>query len=137
MNKSSPYSHKQPTIFIKKNVFSPIFFFLLIANIVSCSKDQAAEPQPEPPDSNEVTVENVSYNNFAGALFESKCSSCHAPGRGASGRWTFDGYSSVINNASRINNAVLVTRVMPVGGSLTARERELLQAWFDRSNPEN
>lgn len=111
--------------------------FLLFVCIYSCSKDQAASPEPESPDNEEVTVENVSYNNFVGVLFESNCSSCHAPQGSASGRWAFSGYASVRDNAARINNVVLVTRTMPLGGSLTARERTLLQAWFERNTPEN
>ncbi|GGH11144.1 hypothetical protein GCM10011418_09830 [Sphingobacterium alkalisoli] len=108
----------------------------IITAIVSCSKDQAAEPNPEPsPES--VTVENVSYINFARALFESKCSSCHAAGASASGKWTFSGYTSVKNNAATIKNVVLENRTMPLGGSLTSQERELLAAWFTRNTPEN
>lgn len=105
-----------------------------IVVLYSCSKDQAAEP--EPPGEEEVTAENVSYNNFAGALFQTKCAGCHAAGAGASGRWTFSGYTSVRDNGTRINNVVLVTGTMPVGGSLTANEKALLKAWFDRNMPE-
>lgn len=105
-----------------------------IVVLYSCSKDQAAEP--EPPGEEEVTAENVSYNNFAGALFQTKCAGCHAAGAGASGRWTFSSYTSVRDNGTRINNVVLVTGTMPVGGSLTANEKALLKAWFDRNMPE-
>ncbi|QNL49875.1 hypothetical protein H8S90_24800 [Olivibacter sp. SDN3] len=122
---------------MNKYLFVYFNIFLLWGLLYSCSKDQAASPEPEPPEGNEVTVENVSYNNFVGALFESKCGSCHASGGGASGRWTFSGYTSVRDNASRINNVVLVTRTMPIGGTLTTNERSLLQAWFDRNTPED
>lgn len=121
---------------LRINILLLLFLFPFNIYMASCSKDQAAAPQPEPPNGNEVTPENVSYENFAGAFFESKCSSCHATGRGASGRWTFSGYTSARDNASRINNVVLIARTMPPGGSLTAEERTLLEAWFNRNTPE-
>jgi len=113
---------------------------MTIAAIVltACTKKQAQELSPDPDGGDEpVTVTNVSYNNFAKALLEAKCSSCHAPGRGASAKWTFSGYSSVKDNSAKINNAVLVTKSMPIGGSLTAKEIELLDAWIKRNTPEN
>ena len=54
---------------------------MTIAAIVltACTKKQAQELGPDPDGGDEpVTVTNVSYNNFAKALLEAKCSSCHA-----------------------------------------------------------
>ncbi|WP_286862345.1 MULTISPECIES: c-type cytochrome [Sphingobacterium] len=104
--------------------------------LTACTKKQAQELSPDDEEET-VTAANVSYINFAKALFETKCSSCHAPGRGASAKWTFSGYSSVKDNSTRINNAVLVTKSMPIGGSLTVKEIELLDAWIKRNTPEN
>lgn len=109
---------------------------MVIVVLASCSKKQADEAVPETP-STTVTVENVSYANFAKGLFETKCAGCHANGAQASGRWTFSGFSSVRDNSARINNVVLVTKSMPRGGSLTEQELVLLKAWFDRNTPEN
>jgi len=109
-----------------------------IAVLFSCTKKHAQEISPELPNETEtVTVQNVTYINFAKALFETKCNSCHATGRSASARWTFNGYSSVKDHAPRINNVVLVTKTMPIGSSLSAKEIELLDAWFKRNTPEN
>lgn len=113
-----------------------VMMILLTIGIVSCTKKQADELSPEKPVET-VTAANVSYTNFAKALFESKCNSCHANGQSGSGKWTFSGYNSVKDNISKINNAVLVTKSMPMGGSLTAKEIELLGAWIKRSVPEN
>ncbi|MCL4642214.1 MAG: hypothetical protein M5Z89_24625 [Olivibacter sp.] len=118
----------------KKSLYTLAVLASFIAVIYSCSKDQAVEP--EKPGNEEVTAENVSYSNFAGALFQTKCAGCHAAGGGASGRWTFSGFASVRDNGARINNVVLVTGTMPVGGSLSANEKALLKAWFDRNMPE-
>jgi len=104
----------------------------------ACTKKQAQELVPDPDGSEDiVTVANVSYNNFAKALFETKCNSCHAAGRSASSKWTFNGYTSVKDHSTRINNVVLVTKSMPIGSSLTAKEIELLDAWIKRNTPEN
>lgn len=104
----------------------------------ACTKKQAQELTTNPDNGTEtVTAENVSYTNFSKAFFESKCSSCHGTGRSASGRWTFNGYTSVKENIARINNAVLVTKSMPIGGALTSKEIEMLDAWIKRNSPEN
>ncbi|SKB62164.1 hypothetical protein SAMN05660841_01559 [Sphingobacterium nematocida] len=111
---------------------------LVILLITGCSKKQADEPKPEEPTPTTVTVDNVSYNNYVKVLFENKCNSCHASGGAGSGKWTFSGYTSVKSNAAKIANVLLVTKVMPMNGSLSAKEIELLNAWFNiRNTPEN
>ncbi len=107
--------------------------------IVGCGKDND-DPTPQPPGNggnDDVTVDNVTYANFAGALFQSSCSSCHTSGGEGTSHWTFSGYSSVVNNLERINDAVIVRRIMPKGGSLSARQLELLKAWIDKGAPQN
>lgn len=112
-------------------------FLLAAALLCSCSKDQAEEtPTPDPEPGNNVTANNVTYTNFVGGLIQAKCSACHAAGGAGSSQWAFSGYASVTTNGSRINNAVLVTGIMPMTGSLTTNEKALLKAWFDRSMPE-
>ena len=105
-----------------------IIYFVL----ASCSKKQAEELTPEPPQTQKVT-----YNNFAQALFQAKCSGCHGPGRPASNAFAFSGYSSVTANAERIKQAVIVTKRMPPNGSLSAEELQSLSKWFNDGMPEN
>ncbi len=113
-------------------------FTLTVLSFSACTKKQAQELTTIPDNGTEtVTTQNVSYTNFSKALFETKCSSCHATGRSASGRWEFSGYTSVKDNIAKINNAVLVTKSMPLGGSLTSKEIELLDAWIKKNSPEN
>lgn len=121
---------------MKKHLCALAIIAAFIGVLYSCSKDQAAAPEPQPPSGNEVTADNVSYNNFTGTLLQTKCGGCHSSGGGGSSKWTFAGYASVRDNGARINNVVLVTGTMPVGGSLTANEKVLLKAWFDRNMPE-
>jgi len=101
----------------------------------SCSKNQGEEPQPSG-GNKEITANNVSYENFVGSLIQNKCSACHAAGGEGASQWTFSDYISVKNNGARINNAVLVTGIMPQTGSLSSNEKALLKAWFDRNMPE-
>lgn len=102
--------------------------YLLLA---SCSNNQAEEAVPETPEPQKVT-----YNNFAQALFQSKCNGCHAPGQPASAAFSFNGYASVTANAEKIRQAVIVTRRMPPNGSLTPAELQSLSKWFDDGMPE-
>ena len=107
--------------------------------IVGCGKDSDS-PSPEPPENGggeNVTVDNVTYANFAGTLFQSNCSSCHTGSGEGTPHWVFSGYSSVSNNLDRINDVVVVRRIMPQGGSLSANQLELLKAWIDKGAPQN
>jgi uncharacterized membrane protein len=105
--------------------------------LASCSKKQAEEIKPNNPSVPENPgTEKVTYNNFTGALLQTRCSGCHAPGRSAAAVFTFNGYASVTANAERIRQAVIVTRRMPPGGSLSAAELESLSKWFAEGMPE-
>lgn len=101
--------------------------------LLSCSKRQAAEMAPTPPVTPGTTV---TYTNFAQALFQTKCGGCHGAGRDAAAIWTFNGLASVTANQSRIRQAVLVNKSMPMGGTLSAAELKSLQEWFDKNMPE-
>ena len=108
----------------------------ITALLFACSKRQAEELKPAAPAGpTAVTTANVTYTNFAGALFQTKCNNCHGPNGALKSIWLFNGFASVKND-TRVANAVLVTKTMPKGGSLTASERELLQAWVDKGMPE-
>jgi hypothetical protein len=99
----------------------------------ACSKNQADEPTPAEPNKPET---KVTYANFVGGLFQTKCAFCHAPGQPQASFWTFNGYSSVISNADQIKQLVLVTKIMPQGGSLSAAELKSLQDWYDQGKLE-
>ena len=105
----------------------------ITALLFACSKKQAEELKPAGP--TPVSAANVTYTNFAGALFQTKCSSCHGPNGAIKGVWALNGLASIKNDA-RVANAVLVAKTMPKVGSLTVSERALLQAWVDKGMPE-
>lgn len=104
--------------------------------LFSCSKKQAAEMVPAKPVDPEKPGTTVTYTNFAQALFQTKCGGCHSAGRGAAAIWTFNGLASVTTNQARIRQAVLVSKSMPLGGTLSAAELKSLQEWFDNNMPE-
>src|SRR5690606_30359962 len=113
--------------------------FVLLLGFIACGKDDGPTPDPDPPGNgggDEVTVENVTYANFVGGLSQSKCSSCHAGSGEGTPYWVFAGFNSVRDNIDRINDVVIVRRIMPKNGSLSARERELLKAWIDKGAPQ-
>jgi hypothetical protein len=106
---------------------------LVYGLLAACSKKQAEEAAPTPPDLPGTTV---TYTAVIGPLFEARCAGCHAAGRQAAARWTFNGFSTVTANAARIRNVVLVTKSMPVGAPLSATELKAVQDWFDQGSPE-
>jgi hypothetical protein len=106
---------------------------LLYLSMAACTKKQADEPAPVAPVGPGGTV---SYATVIGPLIDTKCAFCHAPGKSGTIEWTYTGYSSVVANAARIKDAVLVTKIMPLQGSLSAVELQSLKAWFDQGMPQ-
>lgn len=121
---------------MKQQLGKVSLLLLMILAIAGCGKDDNG-PTPDPPTpGGDVTAENVTYANFIGALLQSKCSSCHAGTGPGTTKWVFSGYSSVKDNLARVNDMVIVRKLMPQNGSLSTRERELLKAWIDKSGPQ-
>jgi len=104
--------------------------YLLLA---ACTKKQAEEFTPAAPGDPGAAV---SYTTVIGPLLETKCGFCHNPGRPGTVEWTFTGYNSVVANGNRIKDAVLVTKIMPLQGSLSAAELQSLKSWFDQGMPQ-
>ena len=113
------------------NHFAAIAISVLL--LAACSKRQAEELKPVVP---VIPGTQVTYTGAVQALLQSRCAGCHAPGRSAASAWSFNGYSSVTANANGIKQAVLVTKTMPVGGSLSAADLQSLQTWFDTGMPQ-
>lgn len=110
---------------------------LMVIGFAGCGKDNnAPTPEPPPPGGGDVTVDNVTYANFVGALLQSKCSSCHAGSGEGTVKWVFSGYSSVKDNLARINDMVIVRKLMPKNGSLSVNQLELLKAWIAKGGPQ-
>lgn len=118
---------------MKRNcLFTIALSYLLLS---ACSKKQADEVSPTPVVP-EVPGTTVTFSASVNPLLQTKCAGCHAPGRQAAAIWNFNGYTSVTTNAERIKQAVLVSKSMPLGGSLSTAELKLLQDWFDQGMAE-
>jgi len=104
--------------------------------LYSCSKNQAEELKPTSPSVPDTSATAVTYANFVQPLFQNKCAGCHGPGRSSASIWAFNGLSSINSNADRIKDAVIVRKVMPLGGSLNAQELQSLKIWFDKGMPQ-
>jgi len=104
--------------------------YLLLA---ACSKKQAEEIKPEDPG---TPTTPASYALNIQPLFQSRCAGCHGPGRQAAGAWTFNGFATVTGNADNIKRVVLVSKTMPLGGTLSAAELKSVQDWFDQGMPQ-
>ncbi|PPL03578.1 hypothetical protein [Parapedobacter indicus] len=120
---------------MKRLIKSALWVALVAACLAGCGKD---DPTPETPPGKEdgVTVENVTYKNFVGGLFESRCAKCHAGSGPGTVKWVFSGYESVRDNLSRINDMVIVRKLMPQDGSLTNNQLTLLKAWIEKDAPQ-
>ncbi|KIO78200.1 hypothetical protein TH53_04930 [Pedobacter lusitanus] len=97
--------------------------------LAACTKKQAEEPKPVVPEKPGI---QVSYAATIQPIFQARCAGCHAPGRKASAAWSFDGYGTVTANAARIKQVVLVSKTMPLGGTLSAADLQSIKDWFDQ-----
>lgn len=121
---------------MKQQLWKASLLTLMVLGLAGCGKDDNG-PTPEPPTpGGDVTAENVTYANFVGALLQSKCSSCHAGSGSGTAKWAFSGYNSVKDNLARINDMVIVRKLMPQNGSLSTREMTLLKAWIEKGGPQ-
>lgn len=101
----------------------------LICFFTACTKKQAEEFKPSAPDNPQA---GVSYATTINPILQAKCAGCHAAGRSGTVAWTFNGFSTVVASADRIKNAVLVTKSMPLNGSLSPAELQSVKDWFDQ-----
>ena len=109
---------------------SPIFAIAISFILLSaCSKQQAEEPKPVVPEKPGV---KVTYTAVVQPIFQARCAGCHAPGKKASAIWSFNGYSSVTGSADKIKQVVLVSKTMPLGGTLSAADLQSIKDWFDQ-----
>ena len=83
----------------------------------------------------DTTGGQVSYANDIAPLLAAKCVSCHGT-TVANGGIRLDGYTNAKNNAS-LANAMIQSGRMPIGGSLTAAEKQLFQSWVNAGTPNN
>jgi uncharacterized membrane protein len=75
----------------------------------------------------------ISFSNNVKPIIDNNCIECHYPGNQFP---DLTNYNSISNNATSIKTAV-VNRIMPLGGTLTNAEIELIRCWIDNGKPNN
>ncbi|UOB18118.1 cytochrome c [Abyssalbus ytuae] len=107
---------------MKKLMRSTLMVVLLIAVSTSCDnnveEDNINSGTDECPD--------ISFSTQVKPVIDNNCISCHNGSQFPDLR-TYDGVS---NNAAIVKDQV-VNRTMPIGGSLTNEEIELISCWVD------
>jgi hypothetical protein len=125
----------QYLFFMKRLIKNALGLALAATFWMACGKDDPA-PEPPPGNEDEVTAENVTYTNFVGGLFQNRCGSCHTGSGAGTAKWVFSGYASVRDNLTRINDVVVVRKIMPQNGSLPNNQLALLKAWIEKGAPQ-
>ena len=115
-------------------VFKIVLFLLLIA---ACSKEAEFIPDRKDFASAEITVENVSYENYMKPLLAKNCGTCHGDGGSAEVWWkNTHTYENAVEYAraitTTINNG---TMPPPPKFPFTERDRQLVLAWFNKGFP--
>ena len=112
-----------------------ISFIILISTIIaSCSK---SSPSSNPMESSLDCSVPKTFSANAAPVFQAKCalSGCHGAGS-SNGPGELTTYQKIFNARNDIRNAV-VTRLMPMGGSLTNEELNSIVCWIDNGAPNN
>lgn len=114
-------------------------YYLLFAVLLSCSKEGEFITNRKVFASDNITKENVSYENYIKPLLTKNCATCHGDGGSAEVWWK--NTHTYVNAAqyaraitTTINNA---TMPPPPKFPFADRDRELVLAWINRGTPEN
>ncbi|GAA4278613.1 hypothetical protein GCM10022259_33380 [Aquimarina mytili] len=97
---------------------------MLSITFFSC--DNNVEEEIPIPIGSEICSTDISFIDDVKPIIDSNCIRCHG-GNQAPDLRTFDG---IKNNANRVRTQV-VTRRMPLGGTLTNEEIERIRCWID------
>jgi len=123
---------------MKKNklllVFSFGIFFMLQLTQSSCTSDTLPENTPNPVcDSLQIT-----FDNQVQPIINASCAftGCHVAGFAWGDYTTYDGISSFLNE-NQFEREVIVTMDMPIGGTLTDDELEIMECWIQNNYAEN
>ena len=106
-----------------KKVF---LLFLLVASLSSCLSNIDEEEVTDPGTTDPCATITFSMN--VKPIIDSNCISCHSTGGGQSPN--LETYNGVAANSARVKSEV-VSKDMPIGGSLTNEEIAAISCWVD------
>ncbi|MES2240562.1 MAG: cytochrome c [Bacteroidota bacterium] len=112
---------------------------LLFVILVSCSKEGDPIANRKVFASDNITTENVSYDNYVKPLLTKNCATCHGDGGSAETWWR---NTSTYANALQYSRSITTTinngtMPPPPKFPFADRDRELILAWINRGVPEN
>lgn len=111
------------TIFKFKNAF--LLFFLTVSLSACLSNvDEVEEIDPGTPD----PCADITFSMNVKPIIDNNCIGCHSTAGGQSPN--LESYNAVSANAARVKSEV-VTKAMPIGGSLTNEEIAAISCWVD------
>jgi len=107
------------------NLNIKLFFYSIIIIFLSTSCEYNVE---EVSNIDETSCDPaISFINDVKPIIDNNCIECHIPGNQFP---DLTNYNSIRNNANSIKIQV-TNRTMPIGGSLTNEEIELIKCWID------
>lgn len=105
---------------------------------------QSQIPTPAPTEALPAVTENITFDNFIGALFASKCTACHGTNPSAGlGLLTYadalkgSANGPVIAPGDSANSVIVQVQSGDHFANFSAEELELLRQWIDAGAPEN
>lgn len=121
---------------MKKNY--PVHFVFLLF-LFSCSKEGDYINDRKVFASPEITVKNVSYENYVKPLLTKNCATCHGVD-GSAETWWLNAH--IYENALRFANPIATTIINgtmppPPKFPFSQRDRDLMAAWIANGMPEN
>ena len=125
-----------------KRLIAPICFCVLL--VFSCTKDKLEiEAPPEPvdtttvSDTDTVVVDTCKFTTHIQPIIDANCVGCHGSGSSDGDFTSYSGIFAKIDNSGPFENRVLILKDMPMGGSLTQSEIDLIQCWLDNGAENN
>ncbi|MCH4552468.1 hypothetical protein [Aestuariibaculum lutulentum] len=120
-----------------KSIFYGLAITLFVFNCSSSSDDDmTAQPDPDP---DPTPTEKVTYNADIKSIISSNCTSCHGSTLSNNAPMSLTTYAQVSSYIDAILDRINRTGAgkMPVNGTLSTTQKNLIQKWKDDGLLEN
>lgn len=117
----------------KENLYrSAIWTLAITIVLVGCYYDNEETLYPS---SINCSSGSYSYASDVSSLISAHCSTAGCHNSANAGNITLLTYAQAKENASRINQRVVVDKTMPPGGGLTSAQLAVLKCWISNGTP--
>lgn len=110
-----------------------LFLFVITFSLASCLTNVDEEIQLDP--GVEDPCADITFTMNVKPIIDNNCVGCHST-TGSASFLNLESYETVTANAARVKSEV-VSRDMPIGGSLTNEEIQAISCWVDAGAPNN